>query len=429
MVARMTRSIVAIFAVLFGLVAPLTTRAVAESVDCTERILVGVAHSDDDLLFINPEIKQALDAGSCVHVVYLTAGDAGLDLAYVESRERGIQAAYSLMLNSAGGQRDDIEVVGNTLRSVTIPNAAGHEQARLTFLRLPDGMPKGQGTPVYGNESLLRLFRAEIPAVTAVDDTATYTESDLLDALADVTRRFRPDRVLTLDHDITALNWSVTRQVDHADHAVTGRYFRTTQYLAAPFADFRSYVGYGVATRPENIDPAEAEVKAAVFAEYLRHEGCEPADCPPPGPVPPSYAPFIAKNYEIPRYQPSTGQVMSAIGNRSPDLPQPGHCLTAVDGLPKVAPCDTADVSQWLLTDGELRHVATGHCLQVNGSELAMGVCEVPRSTRWHLTHAGQLRSRDGCLSQDDALRTNPGLRMAACQRVPEQQWQVVGDQ
>ena len=36
-----------------------------------------VAHEDDDLLFMNPDLEHAIDAGSCVRTIYVTAGDAG----------------------------------------------------------------------------------------------------------------------------------------------------------------------------------------------------------------------------------------------------------------------------------------------------------------------------------------------------------------
>ncbi|HYG45800.1 MAG TPA: PIG-L family deacetylase, partial [Bordetella sp.] len=39
--------------------------------------LAFVAHLDDDLLFMNPDIAANIGAGGCVQVVYLTASDAG----------------------------------------------------------------------------------------------------------------------------------------------------------------------------------------------------------------------------------------------------------------------------------------------------------------------------------------------------------------
>ncbi|WP_410721392.1 PIG-L family deacetylase, partial [Burkholderia sp. SIMBA_048] len=57
--------------------------------------LAFVAHLDDDLLFMNPDIASNVAAGGCVRVVYLTASDAGEGDTYMLGRERGVRAAYA----------------------------------------------------------------------------------------------------------------------------------------------------------------------------------------------------------------------------------------------------------------------------------------------------------------------------------------------
>jgi hypothetical protein len=47
------------------------------AVTCTQRSLDVVAHEDDDLLFMNPDIQHDIRAGVCVTTVFLTAGDDG----------------------------------------------------------------------------------------------------------------------------------------------------------------------------------------------------------------------------------------------------------------------------------------------------------------------------------------------------------------
>src|SRR5579875_1841597 len=44
---------------------------------CRQNVMNIVAHEDDDLLFINPRIAQAIDQQACVRTVYVTAGDDG----------------------------------------------------------------------------------------------------------------------------------------------------------------------------------------------------------------------------------------------------------------------------------------------------------------------------------------------------------------
>jgi hypothetical protein len=55
--------------------------------------LAFVAHLDDDLLFMNPDIGDNINAGGCVHVVYLTASERGEGEGYMLGRERGVRAA------------------------------------------------------------------------------------------------------------------------------------------------------------------------------------------------------------------------------------------------------------------------------------------------------------------------------------------------
>src|SRR5690606_13465559 len=63
--------------------------------------VVVVAHQDDDLLFINPELEHALDRNEKLTTIYLTSGNAGMGMDYVLEREMGIRAAYAFMAGGA----------------------------------------------------------------------------------------------------------------------------------------------------------------------------------------------------------------------------------------------------------------------------------------------------------------------------------------
>ena len=56
-----------------------------------------VAHLDDDLLFLNPDMLHNIQAGRCVRTVYLSASDDGRDASYWQGREVGEKAAYAQM--------------------------------------------------------------------------------------------------------------------------------------------------------------------------------------------------------------------------------------------------------------------------------------------------------------------------------------------
>jgi hypothetical protein len=56
-----------------------------------------VAHQDDDLLFLSPDILTDVRGMGCVRTIYLTAGDSGQNSYYWLGREQGSQLAYSSM--------------------------------------------------------------------------------------------------------------------------------------------------------------------------------------------------------------------------------------------------------------------------------------------------------------------------------------------
>jgi hypothetical protein len=70
----------------------------AEQTAVHGRDMAIVAHQDDDLLFMNPDIMHAIQANHAMLTVFLTAGDAGLPASYwAGAREPGSRAAYATM--------------------------------------------------------------------------------------------------------------------------------------------------------------------------------------------------------------------------------------------------------------------------------------------------------------------------------------------
>src|SRR5262245_61731766 len=57
--------------------------------------LIVVAHQDDDLLFMQPDVRELVAAHRPLTVVYVTAGDAQNGLPYVQARYRALRAAYA----------------------------------------------------------------------------------------------------------------------------------------------------------------------------------------------------------------------------------------------------------------------------------------------------------------------------------------------
>lgn len=185
------------------------------------RTLVGVAHPDDDLFFMNPEIRKTIRAGCPVDTVYLTAGDDGKTnrvkaLEYVDRREYGVRAAYAEMAEVANRWKQaDVRADGLHIRSYRLADKARDADVRLTFLDLHDGGPHGQQA-----NSLLRLFNGSRKNIRPFQGTHSYTEDRLLIVLTELVRLSSATRILTMDHDAASFAFGLDGKVDHSDHGV-----------------------------------------------------------------------------------------------------------------------------------------------------------------------------------------------------------------
>jgi hypothetical protein len=218
-----------------------------------------VAHQDDDLLFINPDISGDIAAGRCVVTVYLTAGDAGRPSSYWRGREAGAEAAYAAMADVADNwTAGTVTVAGRTLPTYSLDGAP----VLLIFLRLPDG----HGYAVTGYETLHKLWIGALPTIHAVDSSAAYTKESLIRALTGVMATYRPDVIRTLNFV------GPYGDGDHGDHHSAGyfalaahRNFRAAHQISA-------YLGYQISSRPANLPDGAASAKLDAFLAYGSHD-------------------------------------------------------------------------------------------------------------------------------------------------------------
>ncbi|MFV0384263.1 PIG-L family deacetylase [Paracoccus sp. (in: a-proteobacteria)] len=226
-----------------------------------------VAHIDDDLLFMNPDISNVIAAGHAHATVYLTAGDAGnSDATYWQGREEGARAAYSAMTGSdawveetvtvdAGEQ--DFQIVSNYLQD--------QPQIRLYFLRLPDGMPNGDGSGTRDFASLEKLWNGTMDSMATVEGASTYDRAELTQVLQTLIDQHQPDRVMRQDHE------SVHIASDHSDH-IHGALFVDAAAAGVSTADTDGYVDYGVSNLAPNLSEVEINAAREVFRAYLVHD-------------------------------------------------------------------------------------------------------------------------------------------------------------
>ena len=228
-----------------------------------------VAHADDDLLFMNPDVATAARREKCTTTIVLTAGDAGHDATYWSAREEGLREAYAEMVGVANAW----EPRG---RGVALRDAPG---VALVFLRLPDGNVGGGGFEATANVSLERMWKEPSLRVPTVDGAASYTKDELVRAVAELVGPAR--LVRTLDgsgrHEG---RWSI--ETDHSDHAASARFGAAAAERRGVAT--RAYRGYDISREAPNLTAEEAALKRRLFLTYARHdEGiCSPTkECRP----------------------------------------------------------------------------------------------------------------------------------------------------
>lgn len=241
--------------------APATSQA---PVVCTGGALQVVAHEDDDLLFLSPDLLHDVQAGRCVRTVVVTTGDAARGTAYWHGRELGSRAAYARMAGVPDEwTTSDAGIPGHPAPLLTL---TADPRVSLVFLRLPDGNRRGTGMQVHDHESLMRLWQGLIPTISAVDDSSTYTADTLTTALTTLVDAFRPTTVRTQD-------WTIPFQTgDNADHTATALFVREADRGTTTPHVLLAYGGYPMWTRMPNVGLADLRGKTAAFVAYAHHD-------------------------------------------------------------------------------------------------------------------------------------------------------------
>src|SRR5579859_7853200 len=152
--------------------------------------LVIVAHQDDDLLFMQPDLGDAIRRGEPTTIVYVTAGDGGSGLGAATSRVIAAKAAYSWVAGSRDWRCTWISLAGHAAQRCDLPAVS----LALVFLGYPDGGIAGdRGT------SLLRLWEGAIErADTVAAHRTSYDRPGLIAAVSEVIGRVRPTTIRTL---------------------------------------------------------------------------------------------------------------------------------------------------------------------------------------------------------------------------------------
>ncbi|MFD4245413.1 PIG-L family deacetylase [Streptomyces sp. NPDC058525] len=253
-----------------------------------------VAHPDDDLFFMNPDLSRSLLSGAPVTTAYLTSGEAdGRNEArgatirdpeqpadrthYAEARQNGIRSAYAQMATgdrTSAWKRTVIPTAGGGQAELDILIAKPH--VNLVWFQLREARSTGADTP----DSLRGLWNGRIPALgaqltsgTPVKQQFTYTKDQLIQSIAGVLARYRPTTIGM--QDPTPGRFSETgRFTDHQDHMYGARFVQAAsaayaaQYTDRPRFSVQSYLGYHNSALPHALDPQTAETKTDFLRTY-----------------------------------------------------------------------------------------------------------------------------------------------------------------
>ncbi|MCG8419611.1 MAG: FG-GAP-like repeat-containing protein [Proteobacteria bacterium] len=403
-----------------------------------------VAHQDDDLLFMNPDVMNSIRAGHTVRTVYLTAGDAGdTSIYWKDGREAGIRAAYAEMANVTDSWTANTDqVMGKPVARFTL---AGNPLVSVAFLRLPDGGGgAGFASPANdpidcnrpGYRSLQNLWNDTTGTYTvpvlgtwSTCSGVTYTKSELAAVLLALVQGFAPTRIHIQD-----ASWLYGS--DHSDHVHTAKFAFNAHHGYQSDHQLVVHRDYNINQEAENLSAQQRADKESAFCTYAAHDS-KIGNCLSYGAG--SNGSWLGSQYSSAQVTSATGWIA---GLQDKCLEVSGGNLS--NGTP-LQIWDCADVSRqtWTIVAGTIKLASANKCVDLrggntnNGTAVQLWDCVDVPNQKWTLTSDGQIRGLDGkCLDVRGASSSNgtpvqvwncaaqnvgPGQK----QIVPQQDWTI----
>lgn len=219
-----------------------------------------VAHEDDDLLFMNPDLDAAVEAGTPIVTVYVSAGQISgngeTPGARARSRQAGVQAAYAEMAGVAGTAEWESDALFVARRKVERYRLVGSKPIELIFVNLPDG-------------GLHPIAAGGAGQTVIVDDgpvtrSYTYRLADVIAVLSGLMARYQPTVLRTQDSLPDA-----RYDAEHADHLAAARFAEAAADAYSDELLVVSYRCYNISSGAMNLDTATRADKRKTMDAYL----------------------------------------------------------------------------------------------------------------------------------------------------------------
>ncbi|WP_407992281.1 PIG-L family deacetylase [Kitasatospora sp. CMC57] len=237
-----------------------------------------VAHPDDDILFMNPDLAAAAGSGASMVTVFLTAGnrtgdpcpsicfDAAGDPGRTRQRQLGVLNAQSRMAgvsDSSPGTdeyaRWDAELWTLNARPVEKYTLRERPGVQLIFVNLHDS---GLAAIRAGGTDT-----AVVPQGSLLPPGTTYTAAAVVELLRLLLDAYRP-AVLRVHDEFPDQRYTE----DHPDHVAAAQ-FVADAVLLHPYDVVQvNYRDYNIESCPANLEPTAASGKLGIFAEYQSHD-------------------------------------------------------------------------------------------------------------------------------------------------------------
>ncbi|WP_031074593.1 PIG-L family deacetylase [Streptomyces sp. NRRL WC-3742] len=236
-----------------------------------------VAHEDDDILFMNPDLSNAIANRTPSVTVFVTAGNATGDPCASTcwdtageplrtwNRQMGAVNAYSRMAGVGDDDPATDEIGHWTVEAWTV---AGKQVERyvlndrpvhLVFLNLHDA---GLAAVLAGGTDT-----TVVPKGSPLSGPSTYTAADVVEVLRQIMVTYRPTVLRAQDELPDSRYWP-----DHPDHVAAAKF---AGQAASQYGDTLIQVNhrdYNIGDSPVNLDPGTADAKGAYVSEYVSHD-------------------------------------------------------------------------------------------------------------------------------------------------------------